>query len=269
MDRIIVTGGQKIQGFVNISGSKNSALPIMAATLLTDEPCLLRNVADLKDIETMCLLLEKLGKKIIRNGSTLLIETVTNEPYEAPYDLVRKMRASICVLGPLIAKRKKAKVSFPGGCVIGPRPIDLHLKVLSELKAQVNIVHGFICAIAPKLKGNIINLKGKFGSSVLGTANAMMSASLAEGKTTIYHAACEPEVIDLANFLKAMGADIKGEGSSVLEIQGAKELQGANYDIIPDRIEAGTYLISGAITGGEITIKNIIPEHIENILTIL
>jgi len=215
----------------------------------------------------MKLLLEQLGKKVFVQEDVITIQTDPafmgdDAPVEAPYDLVRKMRASICVLGPLLAKRKRAKVSLPGGCVIGPRPVDLHIKALSALGAQIEVIHGFVTAEAPNLKGCDFVLEGKFGSSVLGTANMMMCAVLAEGKTIIRSAACEPEVKDLASFLKSMGANIKGEGTKVIEIEGVKILKGAEHRVIADRIETGTYLLAAAVAGGEIKLTGVISEHV-------
>ncbi len=269
LQKIIITGGKKLKGAIPISGSKNSALPIMSASLLTQEKCVLNNVPDLVDIESMIHLLEELGKKIVFQSNRLEITENNNNCFEASYDVVRKMRASICVLGPLIAKRKKAKVSFPGGCVIGTRPVDLHLKGLTLLGANIDVAHGFIIANADTLFGTEIDLYGKFGSSVLATANIIMAASLARGRTVIHGAACEPEVVDLVCFLKKMGADIIGEGTTVIEIQGKKELKGAEHRIIPDRIETGTYLTAGAITQGDLFLQGANANHLGALISVL
>ncbi|MFN7170658.1 MAG: UDP-N-acetylglucosamine 1-carboxyvinyltransferase, partial [Candidatus Omnitrophota bacterium] len=262
MDKLIIEGGNVLKGEVEISGAKNSCLPIMAATLLTDEPCVIRNVPPLRDIYTMIRLLKSLGMKAEWSNYTVFVEPRRKQrKYLAPYHLVKTMRASVCVLGPLLAKLHKAEVSMPGGCVIGHRPIDLHLKGLSALGGEINIEHGYVVAKTKQLKGTRIYLGGPFGSSVLGTANVMMAAVLAKGKTLIENAACEPEVVDLANFLLKMGAKIKGINTHILEIEGVKELKGVDYTVIPDRIEAGTYMIAGAITGGDLILKSANLEH--------
>jgi UDP-N-acetylglucosamine 1-carboxyvinyltransferase len=263
MDKIIIEGGSRLQGEVRISGSKNASLPILAASLLTDEKVSVRNIPDLLDISHMMLLLGELGLASKRlDDGTIEITPEEDTPVEAPYDIVRKMRASVCVLGPLLAKRRRARVSLPGGCVIGLRPIDLHLKGLRALGATIDIEHGYIVAEAGKLRGSDIFLGGPFGSTVLGTANVMMAATLAEGTTTIESAACEPEVADLANFLNAMGANISGVGTPRLVIKGVKALKGAEHSVIPDRIEAGTYLIAAAATGGEVSLRGARFEHL-------
>ncbi|MCM8766377.1 MAG: UDP-N-acetylglucosamine 1-carboxyvinyltransferase [Candidatus Omnitrophica bacterium] len=263
MEKLVIEGGKPLKGEVEISGAKNSCLPIMAASLLTDEPCVIRNVPPLRDIHTMIKLLKALGIKAEWSNYTVFVEPrVKQRKYIAPYQLVKTMRASVCVLGPLLSKLHRAKVSLPGGCVIGHRPIDLHLKGLSALGGEISIEHGYVVAKAKQLKGARIYLGGPFGSSVLGTANVMMAAVLAKGKTLIENAASEPEIIDLANFLLKMGAKIKGIATHILEIEGVKELKGADYSVIPDRIEAGTYMIAGAITGGDIRLKSAQIEHL-------
>ncbi|MCX7883341.1 MAG: UDP-N-acetylglucosamine 1-carboxyvinyltransferase [Brevinematales bacterium] len=263
MDKYVIRGQIPLKGTVSISGAKNSSLPLMAASLLTEEVVILHNVPDLMDIRTMIALLTQLGKKItIDNTHTLRIEEVSSEPYEAPYDIVRKMRASIAVLGPLLGRRGKARVSFPGGCTIGPRPVDLHIRGMKALGAEITIEEGYINASCPKLRGTSLNLLGSFGPSVLGTENVMMAAVLAEGITVIEGAACEPEVADLANFLNAMGAKITGAGTSVITIEGVDKLHGVEYTTIPDRIEAGTFIAAAGITGGEITITNACVSHL-------
>jgi UDP-N-acetylglucosamine 1-carboxyvinyltransferase len=265
MDKIIVHGGSKLSGCVRISGSKNSALPILAATLLTKEPCVISRVPDLSDIHYMLTILNELGCEVERASGTVTVKA-ENVLTDAPYDIVRKMRASICVLGPLLGREKEATVSLPGGCVIGDRPIDLHLRGFEALGAAVRVQRGDVKVLAPELRGATINLRGKFGSTVLGTDNVMMAAVLAEGTTVIDGAAEEPEVEDLANFLIAMGAKIEGAGTRRIIIEGVKELHGAEHHIIPDRIEAGTFLIAGAIMGNEVTITRAEPRHLKAVL---
>ncbi|MBI4116083.1 MAG: UDP-N-acetylglucosamine 1-carboxyvinyltransferase [Candidatus Omnitrophica bacterium] len=262
MDKIVIEGGRKLKGEVTVSGAKNSTLPIMAASLLTDEESIIENVPNLKDITTMVKLLHSLGAKASYENGTLTVKPGKNLKPVAPYKLVSTMRASVCVLGPLLAREGYAEVSLPGGCVIGARPIDLHLKGLGALGADIEIQHGYIVAkVKRQLRGNDIFLGGNFGSSVLATANVMMAAMLASGKTYIQNAACEPEVVDLAQFLKKMGAKIQGEGSPQIEIEGVKHLRGARHSIIPDRIETGTYMVAAAVTGGDVLIKKTAPEH--------
>ena len=268
MDKILVHGGRPLAGSIRISGSKNSALPIIAATLLTREQCTLHRVPDLSDTNYMLQILTHLGAQVERASGTVC---VTAEKIEsaAPYDVVRKMRASVCVLGPLLGRCSEAKVSMPGGCVIGDRPIDLHLKGFEGLGAAVRVEGGDVRLFAPKLKGAVVDLRGKFGPTVLGTDNVMMAAVLAEGVTVIEGAACEPEVVDLANFLNKMGAKIDGAGTPRLIIEGVKELHGAEHDIIPDRIEAGTFLVAGAIAGKGVTLTRVNPEHVRAVTTAL
>lgn len=265
MDKIIVHGGHRLSGSVRISGSKNSALPILAATLLTREPCVISRVPDLSDIHYMLTILSELGCEVERASGTVTVKA-ENVLTEAPYDIVRKMRASICILGPLLGREKEATVSLPGGCVIGDRPIDLHLRGFEALGAAVRVQRGNVKVLAPELRGATINLRGKFGSTVLGTDNVMMAAVLAEGSTVIDGAAEEPEVEDLANFLIAMGAKIEGAGTRRIIIEGVKELHGAEHHVIPDRIEAGTFLTAAAIIGDEVTIKRAEPNHLKAIL---
>jgi UDP-N-acetylglucosamine 1-carboxyvinyltransferase len=267
MDKFVIYKSQ-LKGEVEISGSKNATLPIMAATLLTEEECILYNVPDLLDVRTMIKILEGLGKKIIFENNRLVIKTKTTKPYVAPYRLVRTMRASFCCLGPLLAKRKRAKVALPGGCVIGTRPVDLHIKGLKELGAKIIIDKGYCIAEAKKLKGKRIYLGGPFGSSVLATANVLMASSLAEGQTFIEHAACEPEVELLARFLKKMGADIEGEGTPLIRIRGKKFLKGAEIEIIPDRIEAATFLATSLATNSKIKIKNFPLNHLTSVIEV-
>jgi UDP-N-acetylglucosamine 1-carboxyvinyltransferase len=261
MDKIRIHGGHPLSGSIKISGSKNSALPVLAATLLTQEPCTIRRVPDLSDTNYMLQILKHLGAEVERASGTVTVAAAKVDSV-APYDVVRRMRASVCVIGPLLGRCKEATVSMPGGCVIGDRPIDLHLKGFEALGSAVRVEGGNIKVFAPKLKGAVINLRGKFGPTVLGTDNVMMAAVLAEGTTVIEGAAQEPEVIDLANFLNKMGAKIEGAGTRRMIIEGVEQLRGAEHDIIPDRIEAGTFLVAGAIAGKGITIKRVEPEHV-------
>jgi UDP-N-acetylglucosamine 1-carboxyvinyltransferase len=261
MDKIRIHGGRPLSGSIKVSGSKNSALPILAATLLTKEPCVIRRVPDLSDTHYMLQILKHLGAEVERASGTVSVAAVKINSV-APYDVVRKMRASVCVIGPLLGRCKEATVSMPGGCVIGDRPIDLHLKGFEALGSAVRVEGGDIKVFAPRLTGAVVNLRGKFGPTVLGTDNVMMAAVLADGTTVIEGAAQEPEVVDLANFLNKMGAKIEGAGTRRIIIEGVKELHGAEHDIIADRIEAGTFLVAGAICGKGITIKRADPEHV-------
>lgn len=262
MYSLMIKGGVRLNGDVEISGAKNSCLPIMAATLLTDDKCVIKNTPALQDVNTMLKILDFLGVKTKKDRDTVIREEGSYKGIIAPYDIVSTMRASICVLGPLIAKKKEARVSFPGGCVIGPRPIDLHLKGLRALGVDIKIDQGYINAKAKQLKGADIYLGGHFGSSVLATANVMMAASMARGQTVIHNAACEPEVTDLAEFLIKMGADIKGYSTHTIKIRGVRSLHGAKHTVIPDRIEAGTYMIASAITNGDLTLRHTVPGHL-------
>ncbi|MBI3312732.1 MAG: UDP-N-acetylglucosamine 1-carboxyvinyltransferase [Candidatus Omnitrophica bacterium] len=261
MDKLVITGGRKLKGEVSVSGAKNSALPIMAAALLSEEESIIENVPDLRDIQTMAKLLRSLGARVLFENGTLAIKPGKTLKTLAPYKLVSTMRASVCVLGPLIGRMGYAEVSVPGGCVIGPRPIDLHIKGLEALGAHMEIQHGYVNARAKKLRGTEIYLGGSFGSSVLATGNVMMAAVLAQGKTVIENSACEPEVVDLAHFLKKMGAKITGEGSPRIEIEGVKKLHGARTIVISDRIEAGTFIMAAAMTGGDVMVKNLDTNH--------
>jgi len=261
MDKILIHGGHPLSGSIKVSGSKNSSLPVLAATLLTQEPCVVHGVPDLSDTHYMLQILTFLGAQVERASGTV---TVTAEKIQsvAPYDVVRKMRASVCLLGPLLGRCKEATVALPGGCVIGDRPIDLHLKGFEALGAAVRVQGGDIKVFAPKLTGAVINMHGTFGPTVLGTDNVMMASVLADGVTVIEGAAQEPEVVDLANFLNRMGAKIEGAGTRRMIIEGVPELHGAEHWVIPDRIEAGTFLVAGAIAGKGVTIKRVEPEHV-------
>jgi len=263
MDKFLIEGGRKLKGKVKVGGAKNAALPIMAASLLLDGKAVLRNVPVLRDINSMGEILRVLGMRVERTaGMTVELEPEDESKVEAPYGLVSTLRASICALGPLLAKRGRARVSMPGGCVIGVRPIDLHLKGLRALGAKIEIKHGYIEAKARRLKGAEIYLGGPYGSSVLGTANVMMAATLAEGETVIENAACEPEIQDLAHFLNKCGARIEGIGRPILVIRGVDKLHGTSYRVIPDRIEAGTFIVAGAITRSRITVSNVRTRHL-------
>jgi len=256
-DKFIITGGKRLEGSVEISGAKNSALSIMAATLLTKDVCILRNIPHLTDVDTMIAVIRKLGIKVEwKEDNTLYIDSDYFNNYEAPYELVKKMRASILVMGPLLARLHKAKISLPGGCAIGARPVDFHIKGFETLGAQVEVEKGYIKAEVNKLKGGDIYLDFP---SLGATENIMMAASLAEGVTKIENAAKDPEVVELGNFLIKMGAKIEGLGTDLIKINGVKKLNGVNYNIIPDRIEAGTYMIAAAITSGDILIEKIDP----------
>ncbi len=261
MDKILVHGGKRLEGLVKISGSKNSALPILAATLLTKEPCVINRVPDLSDIHYMLQILSHLGCEVERASGTVVVRAEKINAH-APYDIVRKMRASVCVMGPLLGRTGEASVSLPGGCVIGDRPIDMHLRGFEQLGALVRVESGYVKAFANRLRGAAIGMRGQFGSTVLGTDNVLMAAVLAEGETVIEGAACEPEVVDLANFLIAMGAKISGAGTSRILVEGVKELHGAEHTVIPDRIEAGTFLVAGAIAGSSLTVSRVEPKHL-------
>lgn len=262
MDCLVINGGHRLRGSLRVSGAKNAALPIMAAALLADGPSTIEDVPDLQDIHSQIELLKLLGADVVRSDSTIRIEVKDTRNSHAPYDVVRKMRASICVLGPLLARRGMARVSMPGGCAIGDRPVDLHLRGLEALGASIDLENGDIVAKAKRLKGGSIFLGGNFGSTVLGTANVMSAACLAEGITVIESAACEPEIVDLAEFLRKMGAKISGDGTPRITIEGVASLHGATHRIIPDRIEAGTFMIAAAITNGELQIDNVRTDHL-------
>jgi UDP-N-acetylglucosamine 1-carboxyvinyltransferase len=264
MDKILIHGGRPLSGSIKVSGSKNSSLPILAATLLTGDQCVIHGVPDLSDTHYMLQILTHLGAQVERASGTVSVEAAKVQSV-APYDVVRKMRASVCVLGPLLGRCKEATVSLPGGCVIGDRPIDLHLTGFEALGAAVRVEAGDVKVFAPKLKGAVINLRGKFGPTVLGTDNVMMAAVLADGVTVVEGAAQEPEVVDLANFLNKMGAKIEGAGTRRIIIEGVPALHGAEHDVIPDRIEAGTFLVAGAICGQGVTVKRVEPEHVRSV----
>jgi UDP-N-acetylglucosamine 1-carboxyvinyltransferase len=265
MDSLLIKGSVPLHGEVPISGAKNAVLPIMAAALLTSEPCVIRRVPNLSDVKFMGQILGWLGAQARFEGDTVRIQAKKIKG-AGDYDLIRKMRGSICVMGPLLGRLKKATVSLPGGCVIGARPINLHLKGFEALGAKVVIQGGYVQASAKRLIGSAMFLGGRAGSTVLGTANVMMAATLAEGITVIESAACEPEVVDLANFLNAMGAKIAGAGSPTITITGVEALHGAEHEVIPDRIEAATYAIAAVATNGEITLRGARADHLGAVL---
>ncbi|MCX8040384.1 MAG: UDP-N-acetylglucosamine 1-carboxyvinyltransferase [Planctomycetota bacterium] len=271
MDCFIVEGGARLSGTIHINGSKNAALPILATALMTDEPCHYHGLPVIRDLQTQVKILNTLGVETRWEGRTLATRVVDTYNSTAPYELVKTMRAGVCVLGPLLGRRGEATVSLPGGCVIGERPIDLHLKGLAALGAEISFDQGNVRARVPRggLRGTTIYLGGKFGSSVLATDNVMCAAVFARGTTVIECAACEPEVVDLANCLNAMGAEIEGAGSPRITVHGVRRLKGVEWTVIPDRIEAATFLIAGAITRSSITIGGARPDHLIAVLDTL
>lgn len=260
MAKIIVKKSNPLKGSVRIDGAKNAVLPIIAATLLAKGKSVLREVPNLKDVHVISDLLRHLGAEVEYKGTTLTVDATNLTTYDAPYELVRKMRASFLVMGPLLARFNQTKISMPGGCAIGTRPIDLHLKGFKTLGAEVVMDHGFVEAKADKLTGSKLYLDFP---SVGATENIMMAAVLAEGTTIIENAAEEPEIVDLANFLNEMGAHVKGAGTNTIRIKGVKELKATEHDVIPDRIEAATFMVAAAMTKGDITIENVILEHLK------
>jgi len=269
VDKFLIRGGVPLSGTVNVSGAKNSALPAMAAALLTSEPVVLHNVPRVRDIVTMSKLLAHMSARISAPklpGAIYTIEAPSLTDAVAPYELVRTMRASIVTLGPLLSRLGYARVSLPGGCAIGARPVDLHVAALEKMGAQIGTSHGYIEAEAPR-RGRLRGAHISFEKiTVTGTENILMAATLAEGETLIENAAREPEVADLAALLRKMGAQIEGEGTAVLRVRGVKRLHGAEHKIIPDRIEAGTFLVAGALTGGELTVAGCAPEHLGSVI---
>jgi UDP-N-acetylglucosamine 1-carboxyvinyltransferase len=264
MDRLEIRGGQRLEGEVAHSGAKNATLPILAAALLAEGPVVLKKIPHLNDVTTTVKLLRRMGVEVIfHDGVRLEVDTRSIKEFVAPYELVKTMRASILVLGPLLARFGQADVSLPGGCAIGARPVDLHVSGLRAMGASIAIEDGYIRARAKRLRGARLVLDTV---SVTGTENLMMAATLAQGETVIENAAREPEVIDLANFLSRMGAQIEGAGTDTIHIQGVDNLTGTDYSVLPDRIESGTYLIAGAITGGRVKINHTCPEHLDAVL---
>jgi UDP-N-acetylglucosamine 1-carboxyvinyltransferase len=264
MDRLQIEGGNRLEGEVRISGAKNATLPILAATLLADGPVTIGNVPHLRDVTTSIELLGRMGVKVtIDEKMRIEVDATTIREFFAPYDLVRTMRASILILGPLVARYGQADVSLPGGCAIGARPVNIHVAGLQAMGAEIHIENGYIRAKAARLRGATLVLDTV---TVTGTENLMMAAALAEGETILENAAREPEVSDLADFLNAMGARIRGAGTDRIVIEGVERLTGTSYDVLPDRIESGTYLIAGAITGGHVRLRNTRPEHLDAVI---
>jgi UDP-N-acetylglucosamine 1-carboxyvinyltransferase len=264
MDKLLITGGTPLEGEVRISGAKNAALPIIAATLLSSEPVSIGNVPHLQDVTTMIELLGRMGVSVtIDEGMRVEVDASSLRDSTAPYELVRKMRASILVLGPLLARYGQADVSLPGGCAIGARPVNIHVAGLEAMGAEIQIQNGYIRARASRLRGAQLNLETV---TVTGTENLLMAATLAEGETVIENAAREPEVVDLANCLVAMGARIQGAGTDRIVVEGVERLHGARHDVLPDRIETGTFLVAAAITQGHIRAKGTRPEHLDAVL---
>ena len=264
MEKLIIQGGTPLAGRIRVSSAKNAVLPIIAATLLASTPSTLLEIPDLEDVHTICDVIASLGVKVTKDGENITFDASTISATEAPYDLVRRMRASFLVMGPLLARKGKARIALPGGCAIGSRPIDLHLKAFEALGATITMGEGFVEAKAPEgLKGNLIYLDFP---SVGATENVIMAATFAEGKTIIENAAEEPEIVDLATFLNSMGANIRGAGTDVIRIEGVKELKGAVHTVIPDRIEAGTYLIAAAMAGGDVYVENALSEHLKPVV---
>ncbi|TVQ34676.1 MAG: UDP-N-acetylglucosamine 1-carboxyvinyltransferase [Wenzhouxiangella sp.] len=264
MARILITGGVPLQGTVEISGAKNAVLPILMASLLTDQPCRLRGVPHLKDVTTTMELLGHMGVEIsLADDAAISLDAGKLSSHVAPYDLVKTMRASILVLGPLVARAGEARVSLPGGCAIGARPVDLHLHGLTQLGARISVESGYIHATADRLRGARVVLDTV---TVTGTENILMAATLAEGTTIIENAAQEPEVVDLAECLIAMGASIRGHGTNTITVEGCKRLEGFDYRVLPDRIEAGTFLVGAAMTGGKIRALQAAPGTLDAVL---
>ncbi|HHT63323.1 MAG: UDP-N-acetylglucosamine 1-carboxyvinyltransferase [Bacillota bacterium] len=263
MERIVIEGGIPLRGTVNISGAKNAVLPVIAGSLLADGKCQLNDIPNLADVYNICEVLSGLGVEIGLSDHKLVVDASDILEFEAPYECVRRMRASFLIMGPLLARLGKARMSLPGGCAIGSRPIDLHLKGFEALGAEITIGHGYIEAQAKKLVGNRIYLDFP---SVGATENIMMTATLAEGTTIIENAAEEPEIVDLANFLNAMGAKVKGAGTKVIRIDGVKHLCGTQHTVIPDRVEAGSFMVATAATGGNVLINNVIVDHLKSVV---
>jgi UDP-N-acetylglucosamine 1-carboxyvinyltransferase len=263
MEKLVIDGGVRLKGSVSISGAKNAALPIIAASLLSSGTSRLRSVPDLVDVRTMGRLLGHLGAGFRRDGTVVEIDTKGVANFEAPYDLVKTMRASVVVLGPLVARFGKARVSLPGGCAIGARPIDLHIMGLRKMGAKIRLEGGYVVASARRLRGARIYLDIP---TVTGTENLLMAASLAKGDTVIENAAREPEVVNLAETLVSMGARVSGAGESVIEVEGVDELKPFDQTVIPDRVECGTFMAAAAITGGDIVLKDVNPGHLDAVI---
>ena len=264
LEKLVIEGGTPLHGSVRISSAKNAVLPIIVATLLPETPATIVDAPELDDVRTICSVLESLGVVIHQNGSEMTFDASHVDRTEASYELMNRMRASFLVMGPLLAKKRHAKIALPGGCMIGSRPIDLHLKAFEAMGAEIQIHNGYVEAHAPKgLKGAEIYLDFP---SVGATENVLMAASLAEGRTVIENAAEEPEIVDLVTFLSGMGANIKGAGTNVIRVEGVKRLEGVAHTAIPDRIEAGTFMIAAAMAGGDVVVENVLSEHLKPLL---
>ena len=264
MEKLIIRGGRPLHGHVRVSSAKNAVLPIIVATLLPDSPSTIIDAPHLEDVKTICSVIESLGGNILLRDNAMIFDTTTVDKTEASYELMSRMRASFLIMGPLLAKKRHAKIALPGGCMIGSRPIDLHLKAFEAMGAKVTVGNGYVEASVPEgLKGATIYLDFP---SVGATENILMAAAVADGKTIIENAAEEPEIVDLVTFLNSMGANIKGAGTYVIRVEGVKHLYGASHTVIPDRIEAGTFIIAAAMAGGDVVVDNVLSEHLKPLL---
>lgn len=264
MEKLIIKGGRPLHGHVRVSSAKNAVLPIIVATLLPDSPSTIIDAPHLEDVKTICSVIESLGGNILLRDNAMIFDTTTVDKTEASYELMSRMRASFLIMGPLLAKKRHAKIALPGGCMIGSRPIDLHLKAFEAMGAKVTVGNGYVEASVPEgLKGATIYLDFP---SVGTTENILMAAAVADGKTVIENAAEEPEIVDLVTFLNSMGANIKGAGTNVIRVEGVKHLYGASHTVIPDRIEAGTFIIAAAMAGGDVVVDNVLSEHLKPLL---
>ncbi|WP_329758436.1 UDP-N-acetylglucosamine 1-carboxyvinyltransferase [Allisonella histaminiformans] len=264
MEKLIIKGGRPLHGHVRVSSAKNAVLPIIVATLLPDSPSTIIDAPHLEDVKTICSVIESLGGNILLRDNAMIFDTTTVDKTEASYELMSRMRASFLIMGPLLAKKRHAKIALPGGCMIGSRPIDLHLKAFEAMGAKVTVGNGYVEASVPEgLKGATIYLDFP---SVGATENILMAAAVADGKTIIENAAEEPEIVDLVTFLNSMGANIKGAGTNVIRVEGVKHLYGASHTVIPDRIEAGTFIIAAAMAGGDVVVDNVLSEHLKPLL---
>ena len=264
MEKLIIRGGRPLHGHVRVSSAKNAVLPIIVATLLPDSPSTIIDAPHLEDVKTICSVIESLGGNILLRDNAMIFDTTTVDKTEASYELMSRMRACFLIMGPLLAKKRHAKIALPGGCMIGSRPIDLHLKAFEAMGAKVTVGNGYVEASVPEgLKGATIYLDFP---SVGATENILMAAAVADGKTIIENAAEEPEIVDLVTFLNSMGANIKGAGTNVIRVEGVKHLYGASHTVIPDRIEAGTFIIAAAMAGGDVVVDNVLSEHLKPLL---
>ncbi len=264
MEKLIIRGGRPLHGHVRVSSAKNAVLPIIVATLLPDSPSTIIDAPHLEDVKTICSVIESLGGNILLRDNAMIFDTTTVDKTEASYELMSRMRASFLIMGPLLAKKRHAKIALPGGCMIGSRPIDLHLKAFEAMGAKVTVGNGYVEASVPEgLKGATIYLDFP---SVGATENILMAAAMADGKTIIENAAEEPEIVDLVTFLNSMGANIKGAGTNVIRVEGVKHLYGASHTVIPDQIEAGTFIIAAAMAGGDVVVDNVLSEHLKPLL---